>query len=84
MAGRLELGASGLTLSGGGRTLEQRIEIGYDEIVGVGRTFERVGRLVALRLKRRDLGTVLIAAFGGAGLNSEILQQLEATIARAF
>lgn len=82
IAGRLELGASGLTLSGAARPGEHRIEIEYDEIVGAGRSLERVGRLPALRLTTHDLvGALLIAPFG-AGLNSEILEQLDAALAR--
>jgi hypothetical protein len=58
--------------------------VGYDEIVGLGRATERVGRLRALRLESRDVGTIFIAAFSGAGLNSEILEQLQVAIAQVL
>lgn len=83
-AGQLELGPSSLTLQGGDHGNERRIEVGYHEIVGLGRANARVGRLHALRLDSRDVGTILIAAFNGAPLTSEILERLQLALAKTF
>lgn len=80
-AGQLELGPSSLTLREGEQRAERQIEVSYDEIVGLGRASERVGKLHALRLEGGHVGTILIAAFNGAALNSEILERLQLALA---
>jgi hypothetical protein len=83
-AGQLELGPDSLRLRGGRQGSVRDIEVAYNEIVGLARATERVGRLRALRLESCDVGTILIAAFSGAALNNEILEQLQLALANIF
>lgn len=81
VAGRLQLGPTGVSLEGGERGSLRRVDLAYSEIVGLSRAAERVGRLPALRLEDRAFGSVLIAAINGVALNSEILDQLKTALA---
>lgn len=84
VAGRLQLGPTGVTLEGGERGCLRRVDLAYSEIVGLGRAAERVGRLRALRLEERAFGSVLIAAINGVALNGEILAQLQSALANVL
>jgi hypothetical protein len=71
--GRLELDPHGLWLHGGERGHELRVEVPYDEIVGVeqdGQT--RIGSSRAIRVQTRAAGSLLIASSVGLGSLGEI------------
>jgi hypothetical protein len=81
IAGKLQIGATSLVLEGKTRGAAQRLELAYSEVLGLGRSDERLGRLPALRIEGNGFGTLLVAALMGAALNSEILDQLQTRMA---
>lgn len=71
--GRLELDPHALWLHGGEPGHELRVEVPYDEIVGVEHAAQaRIGSGQAIRVQTRAAGNLLIASSGGAGSLGEI------------
>ena len=71
--GRLELEPHGLWLLGGESGHELRVEVPYDEIVGIERTAQtRIGTCQAIRIRTRAASNFLIASSGDDGSLSAI------------
>jgi hypothetical protein len=81
VAGRLELGEKRLTLHGGHRGAEQRLEIPYCDIYYVQRARENVGPLRGIEVDAYRAGTIRVATIGGLSLRSEILERLQGAAA---
>ena len=80
--GRLELEPHGLWLHGGERGHELRLEVPYDEIVGVERDAQtRIGSCQAIRVQTRAAGNLLIASSGKTGNLGEIQETVCLAIA---
>jgi hypothetical protein len=75
--GRLEFDPHGLWLDGGEPGYELRVEVPYDEIVGVEHDSQtKIGPCQAIRVKTRAAGSLLIASAGGLGILGEIQDAL--------
>jgi hypothetical protein len=82
MSGRLELEPHGLWLHGGNRDQQVRIEIPYDEIVGIDREPSvRIGPCRAIRLHTRAAGSLVVAAIAGIATQCDLLYSLQDAVA---
>jgi hypothetical protein len=71
--GRLELDLHGLWLHGGELGHEFRVDVPFDDIVGVERDPQAtIGSCQAIRVQTRRAGNLLIASSGGNGSLGEI------------
>lgn len=83
--GRLEFDPHGLWLHGGERGHELRVEVPYDEIVGVERDPQsRIGPCQAIRIRTRAAGNLLIASAGSLGILGEIQDTLQRATQQLF
>jgi hypothetical protein len=80
VTGRLDFGARNLTLHGGHRGAEVRVDIPYTDICAAERGRESIGPLRAIRLDSRTRGSMLLATLGGLTLRGEILESLQRAV----
>jgi hypothetical protein len=79
--GRLEFDPHGLWLNGGEPGHELRVEVPYDEIVGLERNSQTmIGPCQAIRIQTRAAGNLLIASAGGVGSLGDIQNTLRRAI----
>jgi hypothetical protein len=83
VAGRLDVGPHSLSLHGGRRGSEQRLEISFGELAGVRRTQDRIGVLRAIVIDTVSAGPVTVAAVGASLAYSDILCDLQRIAAAA-
>lgn len=76
VAGRLSLGPHSLSLHGGSRSRQARLEVPYAELTAAERSPQRLGPLRTIRFDSRHGGTVMLAGLGGMGASLEILEAL--------
>lgn len=81
VAGRLEIADRSISLHGGQRGAEKRVEVPLAEISCARRALDRVGALRSVAVDTRTLGTILIATLGDLSIRGEILQDLQALVA---
>ena len=77
VAGRLEIGRRSLTLHGGHRGSERRLEIPFADISCVRGDYAWLGPLRAIAVDAPDVGSLILATTAGLMIRFEILEQLQ-------
>ena len=80
VAGRLELGPRTLTLHGGRRGAERRLEIRFADISCVRGDNAWLGSLRAIAVDAQGIGRLILATTAGLAVRFEILEHLQLAV----